>query len=542
MPDGPDIQAVTRQEWRRVGVFAVLVMAFTTLPYLLGWLAAGDGWTFGGFVFGADDGYSYLAKMRLGARGDWLFTLRYTSEPHDGALLFLPYLLLGQITGLFVEGGGPDLAITFHVARIVFGTLLILVSYRFVAAFLRRPGARMVALVLVVLGGGLGWLLALLGRDHLLGALPLDFYVPEGYSFLILFGLPHLALARSGLLGGLLLLFRGLAQPDEWRWPVLAGLCWAVMGLCVPFYVAVLYVLLGCWGLAVWLRHRAFPWALFWRAALAGIIAAPVLLYSGLVFLTSDVLREWSAQNQLAAPHPLHYVFGYIVLAVPAVAALRGAWRMGTPPHLLLATWVVIALPLVYLPINVQRRLAEGVIVPLGVLAVAGVNLAFSSRRARTRAQNVLLALALPTTLLLWAGAMVSVLSPGRPLFRPPAERAALAALDDSAPQDAVVLSVKQTGNVIPAYTGLVAYVGHGPETIDSDEKTDRAEQFFAGDLDARTAHALLDAVDYVFYGPLEVEYSATPAWDIAAAYPRLTPIYAQGDYTIYEVTPRDST
>ena len=100
------------------------------------------------------------------------------------------------------------------MARIACGCALILVTYRFIAAFLRGPATRMLALVLIALGGGLGWLLALIGRGDWLGSLPVDFYVPEGYSFLILFGLPHLALARAALLGGLLLLLRAGSPPS----------------------------------------------------------------------------------------------------------------------------------------------------------------------------------------------------------------------------------------------------------------------------------------------------------------------------------------
>ena len=57
------------------------------------------------------------------------------------------------------------------------------------------------------------------------------------------------------------------------------------------------------------------------------LIALPLLLYTGYVFLTNDILGKWSAQNQLPSPNPLHYVFGYIVLAIPAVVGFRWAWR-----------------------------------------------------------------------------------------------------------------------------------------------------------------------------------------------------------------------
>jgi hypothetical protein len=40
-----------------------LVMLATTLPYLLGYAVQGQDWRFTGFVFGVEDGNSYIAKM-----------------------------------------------------------------------------------------------------------------------------------------------------------------------------------------------------------------------------------------------------------------------------------------------------------------------------------------------------------------------------------------------------------------------------------------------------------------------------------------------
>jgi hypothetical protein len=525
-------------------LFAGAVALLTTIPYVVGWLSQGDHWLFSGFLFGADDGYSYLAKMRLGARGDWLFTIRYTHEPHDGALLFFPYILLGRLTAVFVDPHSPDLmtgmAIVFHLARIACDFVLILVYYRFVAVFLRRPASRLLALVLITLGGGLGWLLSLIGLGHLFGSLPLDFYVPEGYSFLILFGLPHLALARSAMLIGFLLLFRALlipGSPRAWgRWSALAGVCWLVMGLSVPLYFAILYVILGSWGAATWLRWRRFPWALFWRAASAGLVTLPLFAYTSAVFLTNDVMGRWSGQNRLPSPHPLHYVFGYAALAIPAAGALRWAWRKSDAerrlPYLLLAAWVMVTPFAIYLPVNAQRRLAEGVIVPLSILAVAGLRLMFPARRKQKIARNAVLILALPTALLLWLGGLFSATTADRPLFQPEDELALMDQLNALAPRDSVVLSLKDTGNVLPARTDLKAYVGHGPETLDSEDKEKLAEQFFAGELDADARRALLANADYVFFGPLEAEQ----AGDDRAWADGLIPLIDADPYGVYEV------
>src|SRR5260221_12896694 len=93
----------------------------------------------------------------------------------------------------------------FHVSRLFFDFLLSVVLYRFIAAFLVKRSLRWLALILVTLSGGFGWLLILLNQGNLLGSLPIDFFLPEGYSFLVLYGLPHVALARAAMFGGLLL-------------------------------------------------------------------------------------------------------------------------------------------------------------------------------------------------------------------------------------------------------------------------------------------------------------------------------------------------
>lgn len=543
-----DLGRVSPGEWRRVVLFAVLVMLITTLPYVVGWLSANDQWEFGGFLFGTDDGYSYLAKMRLGARGDWLFTLRYTHEDHDGALLFLPYILLGKLTTLFVDANSPDLvtamAVAFHVTRIVCGFVLLLVSYRFVAVFLRQPVTRMTALVLIALGGGLGWMLTLLGLGDLFDSLPVDLFVPEGYSFLILFGLPHLALARAAILLGLLLLFHALQAPDDPRhwlcYTLPAGLLWIIMGLCVPFFIAVLYLILGVWGLAAWLRLRRFPWGLFWRAVSGALVVLPLLIYTAIVFLTNDVMGDWSGQNNLPSPHVLHYVFGYVVLAVPAIPALRWAWHKGAQehhlPYVLLAAWVATTPLIVYLPINVQRRLAEGVIVPLSILTAAGLHLWFPARKTWRRARTMVYVLALPTALFLLIGSTFRTMSLSRPLYHPTDELVVMDQLNALAPRDAVVLCAEKTGNYLPARTDLIAYIGHGPETINGKAKRNHVERFFAGELTSDERGALLADVDYVFYGYLEHELAADAPADWTADLRLLAGFSSDDPIVIYEV------
>jgi len=196
--------AVRRREWRWVLIVGLAALAVTCVPYLLGWALATPERAFGGCIFLADDCYSYLAKMARAVRGEWLFQIPYTPEPHARTLLYVFYLLLGKVAAL----AGLSPVVTYHLARVVFGLGLLLTVYRFLAVFTERVAVRRLAWLMVTFGGGLGWLLIALGQYNWLGTPPLDFYLPEGFTFLVLSSSPHLAAAQSLLLWGILFLLR----------------------------------------------------------------------------------------------------------------------------------------------------------------------------------------------------------------------------------------------------------------------------------------------------------------------------------------------
>ncbi len=120
-------------ERRTVLLFALIVMFITTIPYIIGYSAQGDEYRFSGFVFGVEDGNSYIAKMLNGWSGNLLFRSPYTAYPQAGLYFYLPYLLLGKL------GSPPalheQLVALFHLFRIAAGILFICASYDFTARF-----------------------------------------------------------------------------------------------------------------------------------------------------------------------------------------------------------------------------------------------------------------------------------------------------------------------------------------------------------------------------------------------------------------------
>lgn len=532
---------INRREWRWVLLVSLLALALTSLPYLLGRVLQTESLIFGGFVYNVEDGYSYLAKMRQGAGGSWLFTIAYTAEPHPPRFFFAFHLLLGRLAALLPGGDlTACMAWTYHAARLLFGLGLLLTVYRFLAACTADLRVRRLAFLLVTFGGGLGWLLILLGRPEWLGSYPLDLILPEGFTFLVLYLMPHIALARTLLLWGLLFLlwaWEGAAPAARTAWAAAAGLMWLGMGVIVPFYVAVAWAVSGAMGMAWAIRRRALPWREASLAALAALLSAPIVLYSAWVFTHDPVMAAWAAQNLILSPHPLHYLAAFGLPLLLALLAARSAWREQGLSWAALA-WVAVVPLLVYLPFNLQRRLVEGVQVPLSLLAarVVVVELPRWSRAFSRWAAPFLLMLLIPTNLLLIAGNCQVLLSRPAPIFRDAAEVAALDWLSGQVEAGDVVLSAYETGNYLPARVGARVFVGHGPETVRSDEKRALAARFFDAAADDAWRLDLLATygIDWVFWGPAE---RALGSWEPAGA-PYLQLLYQQGDYVILRVRP----
>ena len=549
------------REYRFVLILGAVALAITSIPYALGAaLATGDR-VFGGFVYAVEDCYSYLAKMRQGAEGAWLFHIAYTPEPHQGALFFPFHLLLGKVAAL-VPGGDLTLRMVwvYHAARVFFGLVLLVTVYCFLAACTERVAVRRLAWLLVTFGGGLGWLLVALGRPDWLGSVPLDLILPEGFTFLVLYGFPHIALARSLLLWGLLALLRAWAsvsRPEVQslpsrrpgrgrithhasrithpaRWAALAGLAWFVMGLIVPFYVAVAWAVTGAAWLALGLRGPRVPWREMWPAAGAALASAPIVAYSAWVFTTDPVYATWAAQNRILSPHPFHYLAAYGVLLLLAALGARNAWREERLGWLALA-WAGVVPALVYLPFNLQRRLVEGVQVPLSLLAAVGI-LGLGWRRERLRVVLVVLLVGSSlTNVMLVAGNCLSLRGQPAPVYRDAGEVAALEWLGERVEPGDVVLAAYETGNYLPARVGARAFVGHGPESVRADEKKALVARFFdsaTGDGYRRDLLAEY-GVDWVFWGPAERRLGG-----FTGQAPYLTQVYNAGGYAVFEVEP----
>jgi hypothetical protein len=523
--------------------FSLLVLLITTVPYWIGFASAGSDWRFAGFIFGIEDGNSYIAKMLSGAAGSWLFRTPYTAEPQGGFLAFLPYILLGKLTS--APGQHEQLLVLFQLFRMVGIFMFIFATYEFVALFIDQQGWRKAAVVLVALGGGIGWLFMLFfGKGD---RLPLEFYSPETFGFLSLYGLPHLAVARGLLVWGLVCYLLPSSTSMRINNALTGGIHWLLLGFFQPLTVvigwAVLAAHLAALGVSRWLRNRKTglrewdDWTRYFRKAVVmGLISLPLVLYTMVSFWVDPFLRGWGAQNLILSPPPQDYLLAYgllLPIAFLAVKPLLDRYPLKGP---MLVGWLVMLPILAYAPYNLQRRLPEGGWAVIVILAVFYLK---ARVKAGRQVMAGLLIVMLVPALILIAGGVMSATRVSEPAFQPAEQVDAFEHLKEYAAPWEVVLGAYSTSNVLPAWAPLNVAIGHGPESVGLAYLQPRVERFYHRETPDADREWLLRELKarFVFWGPDERLLAGTdPAgWNPdEAEYLQL--IYSQGQYQIYEV------
>ncbi|MER3544611.1 MAG: hypothetical protein C4311_08395 [Chloroflexota bacterium] len=540
-------------------MLAFATIAWTSLPYLVGYTRSSPELHFSGSFIYPQDGNSYLAKMRQGAQGAWLIHLPYTSEAHAPAPVLMLYPLLGKLavfTGLSFEA-------TYQLARLAGGLALLAALGLFLRAFVPHRAWWHLAFALIVVSGGLGWLLSALFPKYI----PLELLAPHLYIFAMLYSPPHMSLGVAVLL----LMFvglRGLMEaltpgpspvaageggsgrvsfpfPQRGRgvagehsvrgegWVV--GLLGVALAFIRPETVPIFWGVLTIYLIALVGARQVAPLRSAIRRLLPAAIGLPVLAAVYATVMRNPAFRAWMAQNPFPAPSPLDLALGLAPLLPFGLLALRGRrWWRG--PGLFVTVWALTTPVLAYLPFGSQSRLLSGIVIPWGILASEGwLRVIRPALRRGWRRWATMLWVGVAALSAIWFILMAAVYVSTRPadLFYPPAAREMAAWLTAHAP-DRPVLSAWQTGNLLAAQGAVRVFLGHPIETLDYAAKATDVQHFFQATTTAEERRSLLRryGIGYVAYGPWERKLGA---FDPVNA-PELRRVFALGEYALYKV------
>jgi hypothetical protein len=469
-------------DWGLPLLLAGLVGVASMLPYLYAYQShSGSGQVFMGFFFLGDDANTYLAKMREGWEGTWLWTNRYSTEPGPGAYFFIFWIFLGHVAA----ATNLSLIVTFHLARLLGALALLAAGWAFIGQFVHSTAARRFAIWFMALGMGLGVVIWILKQPVLFGQQTdaLDWRMPELSAFYSILALPHFAWVAAFQAIAVVLTLKAAESGKLWL-GLLAGLAWLAES---AIHAQMIILMVGALAIALAYRRASLRGNL--AVILAFAICAPYVGYSYYQSAHSPEVLRWSAQwrNNLP-PDGVSLLLALAPQLALACLALPGMWRRRSRGDVFLVAWLLLLAAILWLPNpagNLRRRFFDGVYLPLVVMAALGLYEQVMPRLRSARLRRLVpfgyvAFSAAPSMFLLLAPTLVQS-APQYSVSR--AEYSALGWLATQ-PQGAV-LSSGRMGLYVPAYTPDAVYVGQYSETYNFFGKSKEAQSVLTGIEDA---------------------------------------------------------
>ncbi|MEI8305978.1 MAG: hypothetical protein WCF99_02820 [Chloroflexales bacterium] len=539
------------ERWIIGGVIA-LVLPITALPYLYGYLSSPPERRFQGIIFDVPDTVQYFSWLR-DHRNNWLVPNRMTAEPNPPALFNLLWLIVGRLQVVT----GWSIPALFQGLRFIAGTALLLMLYPVIARFTSGRAERLNAYLLIILGAGLGWIWVIVKYARGMSGVPfpLDVYVAEPNTLLVIAAFPHFAVATTLILAIFWCFLRILDQHS--RLVVVGAATLALLLTLQHAYDLLIISLVPAGALAlIWLRDRRIPWFGGVSLALIGSVAAPPALYFTWITSRDPMWRQVLAQFANAGvytPSPLHLLvlIGLPLLVVIGAAiygifTTRGrpeiarALKTASNADLLLLAWLLVGFLLLYIPSDFQIHMLTAWQVPVGIFAVRLLHrqimpaIAHKWARLAQMLPVLLLLAVLPTNLylLIWRGYDLN--RHAAPYYLSRGEESALRWLGVQATRADVVLSGLDVGQYVPVYSDARTFLGHWAQTVAYYDKQARVSRFFAAATPEAERSTLLRrfAVTYVVYG---AEERALGQFDPGGS-ALFVPVFRAEDVTIYGV------
>lgn len=539
-------------------LIAALAMLFNLLPYVYHYKVAPLDKVYVGSFPIIYDKAVYLTAITQGEKGNWKLINNYTNEPQKPVFIYPLYLGLGH----FAKVSGISVENIFLISRFFFGLILLGVVLYFIRYFVPGENQRKVAYFLALFASGLGWIFRNIQS--------LDLGIPDAIPMVRFSYFPHFSVSHILFLGAILLFYHSLKAKNGRFFAFLAGMLSFILNFILPFTSILLYFLtislviiffikgkiitknkpdLASQSLYFW-HHNNFSNILIFFA-----LSMPSLLFMYYIGTSDPVWKTIEEQNILPTPPLINIITGY---GLPLFFAILGLWALikkDFAKGMFFSVWIFGVIALSFIPLWIypmQRRFLEtAMYVPIAIAASFGIKAIydyFKKKNVKFLLQKfiyIFAMFALPaiigSDIQNWQIFTYFINQTDRPVYYLPAENIeAMQWLRQNTPNASIILASFHNSNVIPYFADRMVYVGHGPMTIDVNEKLKNTENFYARKYSTKEAYEFLkkEKIDYVFYSEQEKlsEYGEKLDYFDLEEYSFLEIVYQNEKVKIYKI------
>ncbi len=550
------IKSIDKKEWRFILIITIFIILLTTLPYLYGWYQTPPNHTYTGLhSLTPGDVHVYFSWMEQVKQGHFIFEDLYTSEPQGRVLLNSFW----SLQGLIAKYTGLSNYLVFQLSRIILIPFFLFILYLISVYFWTDKLWRKISFLFFSFASGLGVTISAFLSDNIYNKgwynWPLDMWAPEGNNLLTMFQSPHLILSTALLILILFLTFFAF-EKDKLKYSVTAGILALILFQFHPFHVPTIFGVLSVYILIQILinlkdfKHKKEIWFSYLKHFLILIVLSfPSIFYWSLLQQYDFVTQLRTYQNICLTPSLWVTIMSYgfiIFLALYASYRLIKTKKI-TNQKLFIIIWFITQFLLLYSPLPFQRRIMQGLQIPMIILCVIGLHFLYQYLKIKLPPKKfnffinnkwlliiLFILLFTPSHIYNWIREIAVFAEVYPQLYVHNDKVAGYQWLKQNTPEGTVILTDLYNGNLIPGRIGRKVFIGHGVETLFFDSKVYKMAWFYAiNNLDDKKQRFLKNNnIDYVFYSNNEDHLGAFQPQDKDY----LKKVFDQGEAQIYKV------
>lgn len=460
-----------------------IVILVNLLPNYHGWLNTPTDFFFSGQASWFDpwDINVYVAAIKWGQKDNILLQNLYTTDIQKSAFIYPMYTLLGKL----FSKTNPFLL--FHLLAIVTGFLLCVGIFLLAYSLLNNAYHSLIALALISLGGGLGWLFV----NKFYSA---DLFITS-FTFTSAFQRPHEAVGILLYMTSLIL-FSFSVQRINLVVNVFTLFTLFLLVFYYPYYILSYAIISGIYTLTI-VNKKGSLQPVFTLGI--DLFLSSLLAFFYLAHLKSSGFTSVTTQN-LTRPGLTAIALGYGIF-LPLYIYQLFALKIKEDKKIFLNIWFLVSLLLSFFPFGFTRFYLRGLFFPLvllSLMAVPGI-----CKKTHISKQFIVLVLLIFTPLssfYIFHKRITEVDKSNKWFYQPLDIKKGFKLLENS--KNDGVLAGYVLGNYIPAHTGKRVYFGHLIQTPNAEEKVTAIANFFSGKLDPLQALRFLqkNKISFIIY------------------------------------------
>jgi len=462
----------------------------------------------------------YVSAIKEGQNGNLLYSNQFTTVKHKPLFVYTFYTL----TGLLFKN--VDAYSLFQIESLIFSTLLVVGVFVFSGAFIKSIKVRQYATVLIVLGGGIGWMI----YPYL--SLP-DMTIPA-FIFHEGFHRPHIAFDLILYIYSLIAFYKAISLNKK---SFYIASCLLIMPSLIlhPFMIVIYGLIIISYALFIYKKYNTSNGLIYTVFILVFLFFFELLIVKHLLSSTGfgSLMSE-----QIVSPNIIFIILGFGLIGALATLSIRYFYKKDEITFLII--WVVLSLLVAMIPVGFRVFFLRGIFFPVTILSIYGIK--YASERFKLHFKFSIIAIYI-FVLVISLGSTFRIFyirfsesGKSNQWFYVPNET--LEAINYFSTINKNVLSAMYFGNLLPVFTDSKSFYGHPQVTPNADEKLLFVHLFYANKLQNSEIKQYLteNNIEYIVYGPEEVAIAKLYDSIDGIKYPNLKSVYRNKTVEIFKV------